>query len=466
MLREKTEHRQVTFDALDGKTKEAIEYVIKLVPNTDPFGIKECFLNLIASNNREQLNRVLNDVRTYKILYRKLIENEILQVINNSNLDNFYTEYQNIISEQPHINDEDYLYIEEIINTSMDKPLSVERKEDGRLHIFLSNEEFLEKSRDDLPLSTGEQNFLSLMFEFLKAKNSPCPIIVIDDPISSFDSIYKNRVVYAIVKMLHNKKRIVLTHNTDLIRLLDCQYKHCFKLYLFNNTDGGNNGFIPLQSKEEEMLINLKKLLSAFRNEVPRCVRNQELFLISMIPFMRGYATIIKNEEQESLVECLTNVMHGYKTEQVDIADAYTKLFEKHQEYLPDFYNVSVSDILCKSCNENILDDKQFPLLNRTLKHSFTYLFLRLKVEKVLVEKFNIDIVGKEQLGQIIAAAFPDENDSTQRRNRVFLNSKKTLINEFNHFEGNLSIFQPAIDISDQMLEKEKNDILEFLNSL
>ena len=37
-------------------------------------------------------------------------------------------------------------------------------------------------------------------------------------------------------------------------------------------------------------------------------------------------------------------------------------------------------------------------------------------------------------------------------RNRIRLTSKKTLINEFNHFEGNLSIFQPAIDITDQVL--------------
>lgn len=84
------------------------------------------------------------------------------------------------------------------------------------------------KTRDELPLSTGEQNFLSLTFEFLKAKNSERPIVVIDDPVSSFDSIYKNKVVYAIVKMLHHKKRIVLTHNTDLIRLLDGQYRRCF----------------------------------------------------------------------------------------------------------------------------------------------------------------------------------------------------------------------------------------------
>ena len=92
-----------------------------------------------------------------------------------------------------------------------------------------------------MPLSNGEQNFLSLTFEFLKAKNSSLPIVVIDDPISSFDSIYKNKVVYAIVRMLQSKKRIVLTHNIDFIRLLDSQYRNSFNLYILNNTEDETN---------------------------------------------------------------------------------------------------------------------------------------------------------------------------------------------------------------------------------
>ena len=49
---------------------------------------------------------------------------------------------------------------------------------------------------------------------------------------------------------------------------------------------------------------------------------------------------------------------------------------------------------------------------------------------------------------------------------RVFLTTKKTLLNEFNHFEGNLSIFQPAIDITNQLLEEEANSIIDFLKNL
>lgn len=341
---------------------------------------------------------------------------------------------------------------------------SIERDDSKRLRIFLSNQEFLGIERNELPLSTGEQNFLSLTFEFLKAKNSPCPIIMIDDPVSSFDSIYKNKVVYAIVKMLHHKKRIILTHNTDLIRLLDGQYRHCFKLYLLNNTDGEVNGFIQLKNNEQDMLISLEKLISAFRSTVPNYVLNSELFLISMIPFMRGYANIIGNKE---IYESLTQVMHGYKTNKVDIGKAYCSLFGAHDGKLPSSFELSVSEILDKTVDgKQILEHEHYPLLNKTLKHSFTYLFLRLMVEKHLVEKFSIDTTQNEQLGQIISAAFPDENDIEQIRNRIRLTSKKTLINEFNHFEGNLSIFQPAIDITDQALGKERTDLVSFITSL
>ena len=346
----------------------------------------------------------------------------------------------------------------------MNKTLKLNRDHQNHLRIVLNDQEFLGTDREKLPLSTGEQNFLSLTFEFLKAKNSDCPIVVIDDPVSSFDSIYKNKVVYAIAKILHNKKRIILTHNLDLVRLLEGQHKGSFNLYLLNNIEDGDNGFVPLSDLEKGMLISLEKLLKVFREQIPQEVRNKELFLISMIPFMRGYANIINNK---NLFEELTEVMHGYKTGKVDIAKAYSELFGRQERYLPGSYHVSVEDILAKTVDGvHLVNEKKFPLLDRTLCHSFKYLFLRLCVEKNLVEKFNIDTRENKQLGQIIDKAFPNGNDPTQIRYRIRLTSKKTLINEFNHFEGNLSIFQPAIDITDQALGKERTDIMSLISIL
>lgn len=464
LLAAKTANRDTVKEALDPKIKELLEEITNLSFGADPFNLRPRLLQTIEDGNMTIVADILAEIAVYKHVFASVLQNAIIDAYEHEDMTTTFCEYRELISTTPDISQEDYLYIQEIVSNSMSKRLSVERDESRRLRIRLSNQEFLGLPRDELPLSTGEQNFLSLTFEFLKAKNSAAPIVVIDDPVSSFDSIYKNKVVYAIVKILHHKKRIVLTHNTDLIRLLDGQYKHCFKLYLLNNTDGEVNGFIQLRNREQDMLISLEKLLEAFRNDVPRNVQNFELYLISMIPFMRGYANIANRRD---IFENLTQVMHGYKTDSVDIAQAYIELFGNPDGLIQAPYNVTVADILLKSVDAvTIVDTNYFPLLNRTLKHSFQYLFLRLAVEKSLVDKFNIDTTRYTQLGQIISAAFPDDNDIGQIRDRIRLTSKKTLINEFNHFEGNLSIFQPAIDITDQALSTEKANLMTFIENL
>lgn len=464
LLAAKTANRDTIKEALDPKIKELLEEITNLSFGADPFNLRARLLQTIEDGDMTIVADILEEIVAYKHILASVIQNAIMDAYEQGDITATFREYHELISTTPDISQEDYLYIQEIVSNSMSKRLSVERDESRRLRIRLSNQEFLGLPRDELPLSTGEQNFLSLTFEFLKAKNSAAPIVVIDDPVSSFDSIYKNKVVYAIVRILHRKKRIVLTHNTDLIRLLDGQYKHCFKLYLLNNTDGEVNGFIPLRNREQDMLISLEKLLEAFRNDVPRSVQNFELYLISMIPFMRGYANIANKRD---IFESLTQVMHGYKTDSVDIAQAYIELFGNPDGLIQAPYNVAVADILQKSVDAvTIVDTNSFPLLNRTLKHSFQYLYLRLAVEKALVDKFNIDTNRYTQLGQIISAAFPDDNDIGQIRDRIRLTSKKTLINEFNHFEGNLSIFQPAIDITDQALSTEKANLMTFIENL
>lgn len=472
LLQKKTKNRETIIKKLDEKTKGIIKKIIAKVDDEDPFQIKERLLQAIETGALEEVQVLKDEINLYRQFYAKKAIFDMFQIYDGSDIKRVNDEYKMMISEKPEIAEEDFLYIEEIISNSMNKKLQLIRDDNKNIKIVLDSEDFIGVERNGLSLSTGEQNFLSLTFEFLKAKNSDKPIVVLDDPISSFDSIYKNKIAYAIIKMLENKKRIILTHNVDLLRLLDGQYKKCFKLFLFNNTDNEENGFIPLNYKEQDMLINLEKLLDTFRNDIYPYIKEKEYFLVSMIPFMRGYAGLVDNGEVK---ENLTQVMHGYKNQKVNISKIYVDLFGNKEGKLPkdvegiisgDF-EVNVDDILNMDINgKEIVDKSKYPLLNRTLVHSFTYLFLRLIIEKKLVEKYKIDTSRYTQLGQIISQAFPDNADKTAIKNRVMLTSKKTLLNEFNHFEGNMSIFQPAIDITDHMLEKERTDILEFVNNL
>ena len=90
-----------------------------------------------------------------------------------------------------------------------------------------------------------------------------------------------------------------------------------------------------------------------------------------------------------------------------------------------------------------------------------------MKVEYELVNIFNIPHPEGQVLllTDIIQKAFRPAAGVTQkqkdeaRNNRVFFTSRKTLLNEFNHFEGNMNIFQPAIDITEAALQKEVADI-------
>ena len=464
LLNKKSKNKEEIIKSLNSKTKKIVEKIIVNIDSKDPFNIKEIMLNAIETGDLNEVLALKVEIKKYKNIFAKKAILELLHIYQNSDLKTNNDEYQKLINKKPDITEEDFLYIEQIISNNMSKNLQIIRNDNKNIKIVLENEDFIGIDRDELPLSTGEQNFLSLTFEFLKAKNSEKPIIVLDDPISSFDSIYKNKIVYAMVKILQNKNRIILTHNIDLLRLLDGQFKKCFKLFLFNNTEGEENGFIALNFKEQDMLINLEKLLTTFRKEIYDDIKDVELFLISMIPFMRGYSTIINNK---TIKDDLTQLMHGYKTGIVDIAQCYIKLFGNKDNIIPKSYKLNVEDILNKHIEgKELVDAQKYPLLNRTLVHSFTYLFLRLLIEKTLVLKYHIDTSKYKQLGQIISQAFPDDKDSNDIKNRVILTTKKTLLNEFNHFEGNMSIFQPAIDITNRMLQKEKDDIMAFINSL
>lgn len=468
LLNKKSKNKEEIIKTLDAKTKKIVEKIIANISEKDPFRIKDIMLNAIETGNLSDVLLLKESIKEYKNIFANKVIKELVQLYKSSDIKIKNEEYQKLINQKPEITEEDFLYIEQIISNNMSKKLQIIRDDKKNIKIVLENKDFLGINREELPLSSGEQNFLSLTFEFLKAKNSDKPIIILDDPISSFDSIYKNKISYAIVKILQYKKRVILTHNVDLLRLLDGQFKKCFRLFLFNNTENEENGFIALNSDERDMLINLDELLKTFREKIYEHIKDVELFLISLIPFMRGYSTIINDN---NIKENLTQLMHGYKTNTVDIAKCYIKSFGNKNNIIPNNYEVNVDDILNKTVDgKEIVDKEKYPLLNRTLVHSFTYLFLRLLIEKKLVLKYNIDTESKSgarQLGQIISKAFPENSKNSEDiKNRVFLTTKKTLLNEFNHFEGNMSIFQPAIDIADHMLGKEKTDILAFVNSL
>ena len=266
--------------------------------------------------------------------------------------------------------------------------------------------------------------------------------------------------------LLENKKQIILTHNTDLIRLLNVQMKDCFNLYILNNMDGGRNGFLPVKRDEKNILISLSDLVNLFQNKngkLASIIHDKRLFLMAMIPFLRGYIHIMN--DPEDLYGQLSRLMHGFENGSLDIADVYKKTFGYEVEPTEV---ISVSDILNVPISGlDIIDAEEYPLLADTLIQTLIYYHIRMKVEYELVSIFNIPHPEGQVLllTDIIQKAFRSAAGATQeqkeklRNHRVLFTSRKTLLNEFNHFEGNMNIFQPAIDITETALQKEVADI-------
>jgi hypothetical protein len=461
LLITKNEKRNHIYENLDQSTKELLDKVVRdeTLAIADPFDIKRIVSSFISGGCEDELIQLKAELERYV----QVIGNEMITLLfhcfDGTTLFQDYDEYNNLVQSQPELDSEELLFIQDVINESIGKDISLVRDEESKNYkLKLGDKDLIGTDRKSMELSTGEQNFISLTFELLLARHSSKEYVVIDDPISSFDSIYKNKIAFCIVKFLESKKQLILTHNTDLIRLLDVQLSNCFNLYILNNVENGTNGFIQVSDREKKLLINLHELVKLFQNKdgvLVNAIRNRKLFLMAMVPFMRGYAHI--SLDPDDYFGLLSNIMHGYGTGSVDVVPIYQKLFGY------DFNCsevISVSDILSLDYNDlDILDKAEFPLLSDTLEQTLIYYYLRMKVEKELVDAFSIQANEMDTLNQIIQKAFRCRNtdaDYEKKRDfRVFFTSRKTLLNEFNHFEGNMNIFQPAIDITPAALKKE-----------
>lgn len=447
---------------LNEKAKKIIDGIIKKLPTDDPFGIAESLKKSLRQGDANIINEIKNEIAKYSAAYPGLVSNYFVDSLLETSLLVDTEEYANLTKENPEFGSEDIIFIEKFLNDCLDRKISLSRDADNNLLLLLGSSEFLNCDRKELSLSNGEQNFLSLAFELLKAQKVQNDIIILDDPISSFDSIYKNKITYAILKLLSNKRSIILTHNTDLIKLLEHQQKKCFRLYFLNNTSNEENGLIGIEENEIDILLYIPKFLTLLRGDIKLEIRNELTFLIAVTPFLRGCSQIFSNFQDEK--DLLTDVMHGYQTKKVNLTQIYNKIIGPG--IIENEHVVSALDITNLPCDnlEAISPDK-YPLLHKTLSHTFTYLYLRLNTEKVLASKYSVNTNKYDMLTNIITEAFKGESRESIH-NRVFFLSRKTLLNEFNHFEMDMNIFQPAIDITNQALKKEKEVIMQRLSEL
>lgn len=459
-------NKNLIIKQLDESQKKIINTIFELGDN--PFNIKDTFNNSFELGNSTKVEELITEMKEIILQIENEIIKKYIQLVKDTELEKDYSEYNKIIEKKIELSEDDEMLLKDIVENCINKKVKLTRDDNKNIIFTIEDNNFIGKSRQELPLSTGEQNFISLYFDLLSAKNSDKEIIIIDDPISSFDSIYKNKIVYSIIKVLANKKKvIILTHNINTIKLMHHQYKNCFNLYLLNNEKDGDNGFIQINKKEQssealqdmDFILEIKNVIYFFKSqEINTDLKDKEQFLLSLIPFMRSYSNLLLSDD---LYKKLCKLMHGYENDKVDINEIFKKLFDV--DLLQSQYEINVEDILQIDIKDEIIDKTKYPILNRTLYHNLNYLKLRLLVEHTLynTDTNKMDWTKYPTLHNIIEKYLKNNIDLKNK-----LLSKKTLLNEFNHFEYDMCLFMPSLDISDNKLKEERDNIISICDDI
>lgn len=444
------------------KVKEAFELGDKSIIDDINKEIKDLAGNII--------NELLNFIKT------KIVESSIMKDI--GRLDDLHSQELNL--------GEDEELLGQLISSMLGCDVMIERDENSRISFKINNISVAGTTHDEFPFSTGEKNFVSLYLELLLAKNSDKEIVVLDDPISSFDSIYKNKIIYAIIHILKDKKVIILTHNLDTIRLSHHQCgKGYYKLYvLANTTNQADNGFVEVLMKEKENIISISETIKTLRKLVNNEgeIEDKKAFALSIIPFIRDYSKLlIKNNNDDSdserfdVFDNLTNAMHGYKAELANVTRSINEVIDVNiQDEDSSDIKISGAQVADIAIPNTILKEgTDYPLLDKILKQNLTFMILRNKVEKAFYDsnKSIIDEMNSKDrkgltLQKIIDSYIPHDSESYLLKRRSMLLSRKTLLNEFSHFEGNMSLFLPGLDISQDSIENEIEAIIEMCKEI
>ena len=182
-------------------------------------------------------------------------------------------------------------------------------------------------SDPDMHLSWGEKNAFSLVMFMFEAVSENVDLIVLDDPITSFDKDKK----FAVIRRMFDNQNVsfrdktVLMVTHDMQPLIDYVHNDFFKRmglttpvrasYLLNE-----NGIINEHEIARDDLLNTVKLTKSIASDLNRSMAVR-------IVNLRKYIELTKPEFTESdIYEVLSNLVHGRKI--ATLSDGKTQLDE------------------------------------------------------------------------------------------------------------------------------------------
>ena len=239
-------------------------------------------------------------------------------------------------------------------------------------------------------LSWGEKNAFALVLFMYYAISKKADLIILDDPISSFDSNKKYAIINRLFENRSDKKSffgktvIMLTHDFEPIIDFIINNKpnsgHAIAKYIKNS----NNIVTEQEITKDSDIISIVKLSYMYAT-------NPSINMISRINFLRKYIehTRVDSLEQKQLIyDMLSSLVHAKtcpdkqisRNEYVDFTDAEFEITQNEiKKYINEF---DYKEVLNKYYNKEYILEEFFKEDNNYIKSQLFRIYLEISGER------------------------------------------------------------------------------------
>ena len=286
--------------------------------------------------------------------------------------------------------------------------------------------------------STGELNELCLIINLLSFRGSSKDLLIIDDPLSSYDFINQYRILFRIADTANKEKRIIIfTHNIDTINIINSQRSDFFKYYY-------------IEKYNNKLCLNKIEL---------KC--NGSLLSLESLKEKNDYIDLLIYRDEQN-----NNNFEKHKIFHYDCQYSCPLQNDSNKEHknLSNFYFIE----LIENLNNELEPTKSFE--DNIIKKILYICGIRVWIEKQIfdyIKKKNLSddtckeyekkktTIDKVRCADKIVGFKEEFPNFTVRK----INIKKVMLNQNSHFKSQIIPFNYAMNISFDDLVFEINEI-------
>lgn len=281
--------------------------------------------------------------------------------------------------------------------------------------------------------STGETNLMTFIICMLEFLSNDKEILIIDDPLSSYDIPNQYKIMYEIASSKKdNKQVLVLTHNINTINIANSQHNGIFE-------------YEVLEKRKKTLYIN-KIDYSTTDNIIS--LENLVSHIENMYPHTNYLNLLIKKETWDD------SIPDEYENH---LIFHYDKPFSKNIEGI-NYTNNYLADLI-DNFDESVFNNTNY--IENTANKIIYTAALRIWIEKQFYLALpNDPALREKQFGPKIKYMFDGNrwNGST-RVTKEYLMSKKVMLNQHIHHKSQEMPFYFALNLSLDDIAKEIVDI-------